>query len=139
MNEQITWAKADGFLDIDGDFKPDDFKTTGMSYWLKEIYKSLHHRDVRALKFQTKDDTRVYIRGCFIRELKELTVNKTSLKFCDSVWGEIDYEFCNFTQRWWLKLHTGAIFVNSRKKYGTDANKLCPMKCGNVETLDHFL
>ena len=112
LNQQLSWAREDGLIENSDQFNPSAINKGGISYYYKEMVKSLRNKHLRALKFQNKNDVRIFIRGMCNKELKETIQSKSTLVFFDYDWCIVDYDFHSLKHKWWLKAKCGAIFLN---------------------------
>ena len=136
LHQQLLWTREDGIINAQGELL-DNWKG-GVSYYMKELYKSLRGQDMRALHLDTKLDVRFFVRGLFIREMSLIIESKSSLEFFDHKSDIADYDFNSLKQSWWLRAKCVALLLNYRKERDTD-KKLCPFQSGVEESSEHFL
>ena len=135
LHQQLLWTQEDGIINDQGELM-DNWKG-GISYYMKELYRSLRGQDMRALHLDSKPDVRLFVRGLYFREMGRTINSKSSLEFFDHKSDIADYDFNSLRQNWWLKAKCGALLLNYRKERSVE-KKLCPFQCGVEESSEHF-
>ena len=136
LQQQLVWTREDDIINDRGELG-DNWKG-GISYYMKELYRSLRGQDMRALHLDSKLDVRIFVRGLYLREMEEMINSKRSLEFFDHKSDIADYDFNSLRHSWWLKAKCGALLLNYRKERDVE-KKQCPFQCGVEESSEHFL
>ena len=107
LQQQLLWTREDDIINDRGELG-DNWKG-GISYYMKELYRSLRGQDMRALHLDSKLDVRIFVRGLYLREMEEMINSKRSLEFFDHKSDIADYDFNSLKHSWWLKAKCGAL------------------------------